>query len=108
MLNSLPGRLDYFCFDGTFFSQLCQRRASWFVFCYQAVCARFTDWLEDRHPFNRSILCIPSNTSGSLWNGSFLFLDERIILHVDSTKRDSLQASNRVIVALSTTAVRVG
>jgi hypothetical protein len=96
-----PGQLDYFCLDATFFSQLCQRRDSHFVFCYPAVCDRFTDWLEDRHPLNRSLLCIPSNTSGSHWNGSFIFLDERIILHVDSTKHSTLQASNRVITVLS-------
>ena len=77
-----PGGLDYFCFDATFFSQLCQRRASRFVFCYPAMRARFAEWLEDRYPFDRSLICIPSNTSGSHWNGSFHFLHERIILHV--------------------------
>ena len=96
------GQLSYYCLDGTFFSQLCQRRHDSYVLCYAAVRARFEDWLEDRHPLNRSLICIPTNTTGSHWNGAFIFLDQRTILHVDSTKRDSLQASRRVITALRT------
>ena len=96
----LPNQLAYHCLDGTFFSQLCQRQDDSYTLCYSDVRARFADWLEDRHPLNRSLICIPTNTTGSHWNGAFLFLDQRIILHVDSIRRDSLQARRRVISAL--------
>ena len=95
-----PTDLSYFCFDGTFFSQLCHRRGEDFYLHYSVVRHRFEDWLEDTHPLNRSLLCIPSNSSGSHWTGTFLFLDQRIMLHVDSLPRDSFTFGSKELSAL--------
>ena len=86
--------------DGTFFSQLCRSRPNHLTFNYPAVRARFEDWLEDRHPLNRSIIGIPTNYSDSHWNVIFVFVDQRIILHVDSMRLDSHRSGAKEIMAV--------
>ena len=95
-----PDQRRYHCMDGTFFSQLCRVRSKHITFNYPAVAARFEDWLEDRHPLNRSIICIPTNASGSHWNGIFILVDQRTILHVDSIRLDSHRSGSKVIMAV--------
>ena len=98
--NDQCSDLSFFCLDATFLSQLCQRRLTSMVLSYATVSHRFEDWLEDRHPLNRSILCIPSNTSGSHWTGIFVFLDSRVILHADSLSSSNPKHGHRALAAV--------